>query len=562
MKSKKTTKFLSGIVAAVILVSVFSPVAKAQESTYGSADILSVDVEGKYGQSEGRKMFDMINEFRTGDDAWQLDQNGNKVQVKGLKPLVYDYGLERAAMLRALESAMSFSHERPCGEMCFSASDDVNCIDITGENIAAGCITAYDTFVQFQETDEDYNGQGHRRNMLSSDFSAVGIGHVTYDGVDFWSQEFSYGSNETNSKPAEDNIVVTTIKLNKNKYIVDDVSCNLKSMDVYKGETGNLPSVDIKFHFADTVAVRPVGRLKNVTWNTSDKNIVEITGDKVKGINLGKAVITPLVPGFSNISGVDVNVLCNHKNHVKVAGKNPTCTESGVKDYYKCNDCGKMFSDEKCTNEITKDETIIPATGHNYGEWIVDKEPTEKEEGHRHKECLNCGHRVDETMPKIPPFTGWKYVSGSWYYYDNEGVMVTDWKYISGSWYYFNDKGVMVTGWKYISGSWYYFNDKGEMNTGWKYIGGSWYYFKDSGVMVTGWKYVSGSWYYFNGSGVMVTGWKYVSGSWYFFNTSGEMITGWAYISGEWYYFGSDGVMLTNTWIDGIYYVDSTGKMV
>ncbi len=46
-------------------------------------------------------------------------------------------------------------------------------------------------------------------------------------------------------------------------------------------------------------------------------------------------------------------------------GVNATCTEDGSETYYYCADCGKYFSDMAGTQEISPDDAIIPATGHN-----------------------------------------------------------------------------------------------------------------------------------------------------------------------------------------------------
>lgn len=59
-----------------------------------------------------------------------------------------------------------------------------------------------------------------------------------------------------------------------------------------------------------------------------------------------------------------------------VKGKEATCTEPGVKDYYTCS-CGKYFEDEECTKEITNLEEwkVIPATGHHFENGV----------------CVDCG---------------------------------------------------------------------------------------------------------------------------------------------------------------------------
>ena len=51
----------------------------------------------------------------------------------------------------------------------------------------------------------------------------------------------------------------------------------------------------------------------------------------------------------------------------KVAAKAPTCTATGNKEYFVCKVCGKYFDTDGKT-EITQESTVIPATGHSYGE--------------------------------------------------------------------------------------------------------------------------------------------------------------------------------------------------
>lgn len=69
----------------------------------------------------------------------------------------------------------------------------------------------------------------------------------------------------------------------------------------------------------------------------------------------------------------------------------------------------------------------------------------------------------------------------------------------SGSWMLF-EQGVPVTGWKLVSGKWYYMNLEGIMQTGWLCDGTNWYYLYSSGVMACN-TYVDG--YYLDSNGVM-----------------------------------------------------------
>jgi len=141
--------------------------------------------------------------------------------------------------------------------------------------------------------------------------------------------------------------------------------------------------------------------------------------------------------------------------------------------------------------------------------------------------------------------TGWKSISGKWYYYGTDGVKCTGWRYISGKWYYFGADGVMQTGWKKIGGKWYYLAGSGAMQTDWKKIGGKWYYFNSSGVMQTGWQKISGKWYFLNSSGAMQTGWLKNGGEWYYLLSSGAMVTGSKVIRGVRYTFENTGVMIS-----------------
>ena len=50
---------------------------------------------------------------------------------------------------------------------------------------------------------------------------------------------------------------------------------------------------------------------------------------------------------------------------LSVRAKNATCTEDGNTAYWRCEDCGKYFSDSLGENEISLGDTVIPATGHH-----------------------------------------------------------------------------------------------------------------------------------------------------------------------------------------------------
>lgn len=184
--------------------------------------------------------------------------------------------------------------------------------------------------------------------------------------------------------------------------------------------------------------------------------------------------------------------------------------------------------------------------------------------------------------------SGWEYIGSKWYYFDQNGWMVTGWQKVKGSWYYMESKGAMVnSGWKWINSKCYYFDKNGKMaaNT-WidgsyvdasgtwvkdkkqepdKWIRSSgcwWYRHGDGSYTRSDWEYIGNKWYYFDQNGWMITGWQKVSGSWYYMESNGARVAdGWKWINNKCYYFDKNGKMAADTWIDGSY-VDASGVWI
>ena len=129
--------------------------------------------------------FNLTNEFRTGSEAFYLNEdNATTTSLVGkLSALTLDEELCRAAQIRANEIVKSFSHTRPNGKSCFTVLSDLSIpYSAAGENIAAGSSTGSGTFTQWKEDDENYAGQGHRRNMLGQNFTKIGIAYAYAEG--------------------------------------------------------------------------------------------------------------------------------------------------------------------------------------------------------------------------------------------------------------------------------------------------------------------------------------------------------------------------------------------
>ena len=87
---------------------------------------------------------------------------------------------------------------------------------------------------------------------------------------------------------------------------------------------------------------------------------------------------------------------------VKVNGKSATCTEDGFEEYWKCEDCGLMYSDSNMINSISE-PIVVKATGHKFGNWQIVREATEKQEGEKKRVCEVCKYEETEKISKLLP---------------------------------------------------------------------------------------------------------------------------------------------------------------
>lgn len=109
----------------------------------------------------------------------------------------------------------------------------------------------------------------------------------------------------------------------------------------------------------------------------------------------------------------------------------------------------------------------------------------------------------------LPSNVNWQRDAKGWWIQNPDGTYPkAQWLLLNNRWYYFNQEGYMLTGWLFYNNAWYYFEEKegseqGKVSVGWKEIRGFWYYFSEevgaeNGKMRTGWQEVKGKWYYLN----------------------------------------------------------------
>ena len=345
---------------------------------------MSGDVLCTYQQSSARSMLDMINSFRMSGDAWWWSEDDSeKVYMSPQSELTYDYELEALAMQRAAELALSFSHNRPDNSVKLSM----------GENIAIGQETAREVFTDWQEASCDYEGQGHRRNMLNSDYQAIGIAHAVIDGVDYWVQEFDYdvsGSQGTIVSSTPRRVTVQFSEYFYERYkSTHDFDSSFEDMKV--GDSQYLPDSYLVFDPMENGNVQTKVYLEG-TWTSEDTSIAVIEDDQVKAVGPGTVMLYKEldVPEVFNSAtyGISCRIICNkhswNKGETVFAAK---CTSKGQKAY-TCSVCGEIKLED------------IPAKGHSWDAGKVTKKPTDSADGVRTYTCTTCGKTKTEAIPR------------------------------------------------------------------------------------------------------------------------------------------------------------------
>lgn len=151
------------------------------------ADTGSVTYDGTYRYDNAYEVLEMVNAER---------------QSAGLTPLTMDMRLLEAAMQRAAEINLYFSHTRPDGSACYSLITNVNGYP-KGENIAAGQASPTAVMTSWM------NSEGHKANILNGGYKSIGIGCFTQGGILYWTQVFAGAEAVTGVQPANREVTCT-----------------------------------------------------------------------------------------------------------------------------------------------------------------------------------------------------------------------------------------------------------------------------------------------------------------------------------------------------------------
>ncbi len=473
MKKKKC--FVAWVLICSMLVFYIPSMASDQSENSKVADTtVDVEITLEYRQQQARTIFDMVNEFRTGENAWFWNEDNTTktiYQLNELSALTYDYTLEEVAMQRAAEIALHYSHTRTNGERCFTAFAEAGYPESAkGENIAAGYPSPEAVFLGWREDEDDYAGQGHRRNMLSTDMTAIGIGYAYYNGVTYWTMELGSAVTQK-TEVITDGIAKARISV-LNSYI-QSLSTEETVYTVACNDVIDVPEVHTQMVTAETwpKGNTVTGVIIEPEWTVADTTVAEVSNGKIMGKKVGTTTLTAKAGVETtqitlNVTGftlTDTNVVLPNETFVYSGSEitpEPTVTYNGTmlekgKDYivsYKNNiepgteaavivtgignysgevtknfaisTCAHNWDEGKITKEATCEEDgvktitckvcnetkteVIPATGHNWDEGKITKEATCEEDGVKTITCKVC----NETKTEVIPATGHNWDEG------------------------------------------------------------------------------------------------------------------------------------------------------
>lgn len=181
--------------------------------------------------------------------------------------------------------------------------------------------------------------------------------------------------------------------------------------------------------------------------NSSSKTQIDQNGRITIGEDETSKEIEVIAESEGKKVSCSISILSNTCVHSLIYHERvePTCFETGMKEYYECSKCHKLFLNKDATEEtdleslllaklehqpitipgkeptceedgysssvecrlchsILTPSTKIDKLGHNPSSWIVDEEPTYSQKGHKHIECLRCEKILqEEDIPVLTP---------------------------------------------------------------------------------------------------------------------------------------------------------------
>lgn len=265
------------IIAIFIIISILMPSALCVKTF--AANNITVNVTGDREYDTALEVIELTNNERV---------------AEGLSELTFDKELTDAAMQRAAEIGIYFSHTRPNGTMCNSI--DLPNMNISGENIAAYHQSAAKVVEGWM------NSTGHRANILNADFKSIGVGCLKINGLYHWVQLFGYQDayDSDSSQISGTQTVTTPVEISESlldKDIKLDITVQCDDYD----EPNIIPlntETEIKYMAYDLdIDISVQLNSENVVFESSNPEIASISGNKITMLQEGTVTVSTVING-------------------------------------------------------------------------------------------------------------------------------------------------------------------------------------------------------------------------------------------------------------------------
>lgn len=266
---KKITAFFCSL---IILSGIFTVTAADGVKT------LPLSVCGKYGRSEAYELLPLINAER---------------EKRGYFPLEWDSVLEKAAMRRAAEAAVKFSHTRPNQKPWYTADNDavIKRFPTSGENLAAGSMSAREAMSGWM------NSPGHRDNILNNNFTHVGAARAEINGVLYWVELFGGGDSGDGVRAGSKKRFTVRVKSAERatRFIIAKAESrwhdNFRRLS--KLRAGKAKKIKLLAYDKNDVFIPAELNIKKFRLSSSDKKILRVSKKgRVRALKKGSAKIT------------------------------------------------------------------------------------------------------------------------------------------------------------------------------------------------------------------------------------------------------------------------------
>ncbi len=272
-------KLVCIILTLTLVFSLIMPASKLL-----AADIQTISFHVQYGQTDARKMADMVNELRA--------QNGKTA-------ITYDYNLEKVAMQRAAEIAVMYNkgedaqtHYRPDGATYKQTLSDFG-FNVSprgilyGENILFGTQDSMKLDGAFGK----FSGDEDNTTQMLGNYTIMGIGHVKIEEkTDFWVQIFATRGTPGSFTDPVDGDTVVSVKVDP--AFVTDVSVTYAYGDhsVGTGDTVAVPVYIPKIRVAGSEMEDSL-ELVPLSFDSND-GFVMASGSTMTGLQQGSGTIS------------------------------------------------------------------------------------------------------------------------------------------------------------------------------------------------------------------------------------------------------------------------------